>query len=39
MGGYEPATDLTPFRLVCCIMQLHQYYVKGTSILLTRYGL
>jgi len=24
-SGYEPATDLTPFRPVCCIMQLHQY--------------
>jgi len=39
VGGYEPATDLTPSRPVCCIMQLHQYHVKGISILLTRYSL
>ena len=38
-SGYEPATDLTPFRPVCCIMQLHQYHAKGISILHTRYGL
>jgi len=38
-GGYEPATDSTLFGSACCIMQLHQYYEKGTPILLNRHGL
>jgi len=31
-SGYEPATDLGPFRPVCCVMPLHQYHVTGISI-------